>query len=206
VIEKAPIRVGVMCTVGPLRFMPFLAAFRMAHPRMELSIVEGVPAALKLALDAGAIEAAIMAEPTAFAPHFAVRPLYRERFALACPPGHPLASKRRIALADLDGEAYVERANCEFSGRITEILSERDIHVRTVYESEREDWVQMMVMSGAGVALMPEYSILLPGLRTRPVVDPEIVREICCVSVASRPATGSALVLSEAINGHRWSL
>src|SRR5258708_20216377 len=42
-LENASISLGVMCTVGPARFMSFLAEFRKAHPGCEMTIVEGVP-------------------------------------------------------------------------------------------------------------------------------------------------------------------
>ncbi len=202
----AALRVGVMCTVGPLRFMPFLAAFRMAQPGIEFTIVEGTPGTLKSALDAGGIDVAVMAQPDAFDARFNVHLLYREKFALACPPGHRLADRRRVALQDIDGENYVERVNCEFSERITKMLDERAIVVRTVYESEREDWVQMMVMSGAGVAMMPEYSILLPGLRIRPIADPAIEREICLVSPAAREPYRASSIFIKKIKRFSWNI
>ena len=42
-MEAAEIRLGVMCTIGPARFMGFLAGFRGANPGCDLTLVEGVP-------------------------------------------------------------------------------------------------------------------------------------------------------------------
>ena len=42
-LQEAQIRLGIMCTVGPARFMGFLAGFHVANPGCELTLVEGVP-------------------------------------------------------------------------------------------------------------------------------------------------------------------
>ena len=38
-MDSAPINLGVMCTVGPMRFMSFLAEFRAAHRGCEVTPV-----------------------------------------------------------------------------------------------------------------------------------------------------------------------
>src|SRR5260370_5374901 len=43
---NAPISLAVMCTVGPIRFMSFLAEFRATHPGCDGPLVEGVPVQL----------------------------------------------------------------------------------------------------------------------------------------------------------------
>src|SRR5271165_3302417 len=45
-LQEAQIRLGVMCTVGPARFMSFLASFHAANPGCDITLVEGVPARL----------------------------------------------------------------------------------------------------------------------------------------------------------------
>jgi len=45
-LQEAQIRLGIMCTVGPARFMSFLAVFHATSPGCEITLVEGVPAGL----------------------------------------------------------------------------------------------------------------------------------------------------------------
>src|SRR5713101_5045672 len=40
-MQQAQIRLGVMCTIGPARFMGFLARFRGANPGCDLTLVGG---------------------------------------------------------------------------------------------------------------------------------------------------------------------
>src|SRR5271166_6771741 len=42
-LEGAQLTLGVMCTIGPLRFVSFLSRFRGMHPGIDLTLIEAVP-------------------------------------------------------------------------------------------------------------------------------------------------------------------
>ena len=68
------------------------------------------------------------------------------------------------------------------------------------FRSEREDWVQAMVLARIGFAFMPEYSVSLPGLIQRPLIDPALSRTISLASVRGRqfsPATAAMVRLAQ---------
>src|SRR5262249_37396032 len=65
-LQQAQIRLGIMCTVGPARFMGFLAGFRTTNPGCEMTLVEGVPAHLSQMLLRGELDLAVMAQPEPF--------------------------------------------------------------------------------------------------------------------------------------------
>src|SRR5258708_38622275 len=69
-LDNAPLKLGVMCTIGPMRFMSFLAQFRSDHPGIELTLAEGVPDQLAKMLLARELDIAIMPQPEAFAHRF----------------------------------------------------------------------------------------------------------------------------------------
>ncbi len=43
-----------------------------------------------------------------------------------------------------------------------EACSDVDLDLYARFRSEREDWIQAMVLAGIGFAFMPEYSVSLP--------------------------------------------
>jgi len=205
-IGKAPLRLGIMCTIGPLRFMPFLAKLRMDFPGLRLAIAEGTPARLGAMLDAGALDLAVLAEPGDLPPRWRWATLYSERFVVALPPGHRFAARAAVRLQDMHGQDYVSRASCEYAPFIDRLMAERGIALNVVFESEREEWVQTMIVSGAGIACMPAHSPMLPGLVTRPMIEPVIVREIALVAPAGRALPPAALTFSKAIKAYDWTL
>jgi LysR family hydrogen peroxide-inducible transcriptional activator len=113
-LQQAQIRLGVMCTVGPARFMGFLASFGAANPGCEITVVEGVPAGLSGMLFQGELDLAVMAQPDPFNERLEVLPLYDERFCIAFPIGHRLEQQNRIKISDVAGETYLRRINCEY--------------------------------------------------------------------------------------------
>jgi DNA-binding transcriptional LysR family regulator len=100
-----------------VRFMSFLAEFRATHPGCDVTLVEGVPGRLAELLLDGNLDLAVMAQPQAFSDRLEVRPLYNERFCVAFPMGHRFREKNRVHIADVAGETYLARINCEYQDR-----------------------------------------------------------------------------------------
>ena len=65
------------------------------------------------------------------------------------------------------------------------------------FRSEREEWVQSMVQSGLGFAFMPEYSVTLPGVLARPLIEPAVERAVLAVEVLGRLRAPAARLFIE---------
>ena len=204
-LQQAQIRLGVMCTIGPARFMGFLAGFRTANPGCELTLIEGVPSGLSRMLMEGELDLAVMAQPEPFGERLDVWPLYRERFGIAFPTGHRLETQNRVRITDVAEETYLRRINCEYRDYLADRLSEHGLAVRVGFQSEREDWIQMMVAAGFGVCFLPEFSPTIPGVRLQLVSDPDVVREVLLVSMSGRRFSPAVLTFVRAIRAHDWS-
>lgn len=205
-LEDAPLTLGVMCTIGPLRFVGFLNKFRVAHPGIELTMIEAVPAKLGEMLAKGELDVAVMSLPDGFAVPFQAVPLYEERFMIACGLGHDFAQRNIVQMRDLDGEIYLQRINCEYRDTLAECLVEQGASIVRSYRSEREDWIQTMVAAGMGVCFLPEYSATLPGLLMRPVVAPAVKREVSLVTISGRRWSSPLAAFVKAIRGYAWPL
>lgn len=203
-LKDAPLKLGVMCTIGPMRFIGFLSRFRSNHPGIDVSLMETVPQDLTELLMSGELDVAVMTVPEDGNERLDLRPLYDERFVVAFPPGHRFEVMRDVPIAAMQGESYLARTNCEYYERLDNILIQQMIEVEEVYRSEREDWIQTMVMAGMGVCFMPEFSPVLPGLFTRPIVEPAVTRQIYLVSVAGRRFSPAVSTFVKAIDQHRW--
>jgi DNA-binding transcriptional LysR family regulator len=203
-LEDASINLGVMCTIGPLRFAGFLSRFRYDNPGIEMGVREGVPRQLTELLDNGEIAAAVMAQPNPFPEHFRVQPLYRERFLAVFPTGHRCATLPAIRLKDLHEESYLSRVNCEFRDAIRSEREAQGVSIRYALRSERDDWILSLVAAGMGFCIMPEFSVMLPGVIARPVTEPEIVRQVSLVTVAGRRFSPALQAFIRAIKAYRW--
>lgn len=204
-LEAAPLTLGVMCTIGPVRFVAFLNAFRRNHPGIALTVIDGVPARLTALLLEGNLDVALMAQPQSFDERLDAEPIYAERFGLAFCTGHPLERRNTLHLSDVEGEPYLDRINCEYANHIDDLCEAHGIKIRVAYRSEREDWIMAMVAAGMGVCFAPEFSALLPGVCHRPVAEPDVVRQISIVSVRGRPLSAAVAAFAKAVRDHDWN-
>lgn len=180
-------KVGLMCTIGPSRLIDLFGAFHQRYEGVQLFMKDGAAAVLEDMLTAGELDVAIYCRPEELSEALHALPLYRERFVVACAPGHRLARLEAVRLRDLEGESYLSRVNCEYRDVIREIREGMGISIKLPHVSERDDWIQCMVMAGLGFTLIPEYPVTVPGLVTRPLSEPEVLRSVNLVTVRGRP-------------------
>jgi LysR family hydrogen peroxide-inducible transcriptional activator len=203
-LEQAPVRLGVMCTIGPLRFMSFLNHFHAEHPGIELTIVEGTPESLGASLLRGAVDLAVMAQPKPFDARFEARRLYAESFVVAFPRGHPFETAPAVRIRDIHGEAYLSRVNCEYQDYFDYLCREYEVDVVEAHRSEREDWIQALVIAGLGICFMPEFSATLPGLPIRRLTEPSVERVVNLIAVAGRPLSAPVEALVSSAASFAW--
>jgi LysR family transcriptional regulator, hydrogen peroxide-inducible genes activator len=204
-LEAAPLRLGVMCTIGPVRFVGLLNDFRARHPGIEVTVVETIPPRLSALLLDGALDISLMAQPDAFDQRLQAEPIYRERFGLAFPAGHRFEALNTLHVRDVRGETYLSRVNCEYRDHFIELCHGHGVEIERGFRSEREDWIMAMVAAGMGICFLPEYSAGHPGVRHRTVADPEVAREVALVSVRSRAPSPAVASFVEAVRRYDWS-
>ena len=61
-----------------------------------------------------------------------------------------------------------------------------------------------MVAGGLGICFIPEFSAVMPGLQMRPVVEPEVWRDICLVTVAGRRMSPALATFLKAVKDYPW--
>ncbi len=203
-LNKVPVRLGVMSTIGHVRFARFLAQFEQAHEGVEISVSEDSVERLKSRLYDGEIDLAVLNPMDGLGDDFHARELYKERYIVIFPPEHRLGERNAIKLCDLSGEPYVDRLACEMREMVAAVCEERDINLYARFRSEREDWVQAMVLARIGFAFMPEYSVSLPGLLQRPLIEPEVERRICLASMPGRPFSPAVQAFVRSAQTFAW--
>src|SRR5688572_15929368 len=152
-----PLRLGVIPTVAPYLLPRILPAVRQRFPKLLLVLREDQTARILEELEAGRVDAVILALPVPG--DITAAPLFDEEFLLAVPRGHALASRRRVRDGDLDGEEVLlledghclrdqALAVCRGTGA-TEAVQMRATSLPTLVQ---------MVAGGLGVTLLPEMA------------------------------------------------
>lgn len=203
-LDKAPLRLAVMCTIGPQRLIGFLKRLRREVPTLELQIKDAPGAEVIRLLLEGEVDAGILGMP-ALPERFDCHPLYSERYVVAFASGHRFEALDRVPLAALAAEDYLARENCEFDAHFAQLGIPDPADVRVVYSTEREDWIQSMLVSGLGCAVMPEFLPMLPGIGTRVLIEPEVRRDIRLATVSGRRFSPALQAFIRLAKSHVWT-
>jgi DNA-binding transcriptional LysR family regulator len=93
------------CTVTGL--FDALAAFRLAHPGVEITLIEDNSDRLIERVRTGAADLALIGTAGDPPPGLDALPIVRERLVAAVPAGHPMARRRRATLRDISAYPIV---------------------------------------------------------------------------------------------------
>ncbi len=201
--KKRRLKLGLVCTLGPQRLIELFSRLDKALPECELSLTESKARDVVDQLLAGEIDVGLSCQPS-YPEEVAVTPLYLERYAVAFKAGHRFEELDAVPLDELVGESYLERLNCEFDDYYATHNDDRSLRLNVRYSSEREDWVQAMLLTGLGISLVPEFLPLMPGIVKRPIVQPEMRREVALLTIRGRPRSPVADMFVRIATSHKW--
>ena len=203
-LNAVPVRLGVMSTIGHVRLSRFLAQFQEDYEGVEVAVSEDSTSVLEAKLDNDELDIAVLNPMSGMGAELRAYDLYTERYVVIFPPEHRLGQLNAITLRNLSGEPYVDRLACEMREMVMDVCQDMGIELYARFRSEREDWVQAMVLARIGFAFMPEYSVTLPGLLQRPLVDPTVERTVSLVTVPGRPFTPAVSAFVRAAQSFKW--
>lgn len=201
------LRVAFLPTIGPY-LLPLVAPkLRKELPRLELMLYEYQTSTMLERLRAGDIDMGILALPVEM-DGLSAKALYDEPFVVAAPADHPLASRKQLKVADLQGATLLllEDGHC-LRDQALDVCNRIDVHEKQDFRATSIETLRQMVASGAGLTLMPELatrgSHAAPrGLVFKPFVKPVPTRTIGAVWRKSSPRTIAIDAVSRVIADH----
>ncbi|WP_343561565.1 hydrogen peroxide-inducible genes activator [Kiloniella sp. b19] len=184
---SGPFRLGVIPTIAPYLLPSALPLLRQNYPDLQLFLQEDETARLLDKLNAGEIDAALMAFPYETKGVEWIE-LGRDPFWLACPRSHPLAGESAIELEELfKSEGWTETLILMEEGHCLREHSMAACQLGSTPASQRNPkalrassllTLVHMIAGGLGISLLPAlacHSGLLQGadISLRPLNDPK---------------------------------
>lgn len=135
-----------------------LARFRDEHPGVDVRLAQAPAPAMAALLRTGAVDLCV-ASQALVDPAFVSDELGTEEVLLAVPPGHPLAAREAVAVAELAGIPFVTTWPGHWQRELTDRLFARaGIVPEIVCESDEPSATQVLIGAGVGVGLVPSMS------------------------------------------------
>lgn len=203
-LKDTPLSLGIMCTIGPARLLGLFSNFSRHCPGVDLQLLDAKGQLVEEQLANGDLDVAIYCLPEQSDDGFHLMPLFTEHFVIAVGPGHRFEQMNAVRIQDLQGERYLSRANCEFADYIRAIARQQGVDYLRPYRSDRDDWIQAMVLAGLGFTFIPEYAVTYPDLVVRPLVEPTITRTVNLATVRGRPHTPAVGAFVREAMRYKW--
>lgn len=171
-----PLRLGVIPTVGPFLLPRALPRLRETFPKLQLYLREDQTARLLERLDAGELDAVLLALPYALG-DLEIMDLGEDRFSVVYPADHRLPATGAATPADIAREnlLLLEDGHCLRDQALAacELESARR---NTAFNGTSLHTLVQMVANGLGVTLMPQMALdagIVRGLdvAVRPMAD-----------------------------------
>ncbi|MDR7275646.1 DNA-binding transcriptional LysR family regulator [Catenuloplanes atrovinosus] len=152
---QGQVRFGFLRTLGVRRAPELLRGYRLAHPRVRLTLVQAAHEQLVAALHEGAVDVALSAVRPTDADVVAVE-MFKEPYVLVMPAQHRLARHEFVRLPECRDENFVGLSQgIAIRRSVDEIFNAARVRPRYVFETEEVETVRGLVTAGVGVAVLP---------------------------------------------------
>ncbi|WP_087929942.1 LysR family transcriptional regulator [Streptomyces albireticuli] len=132
-----------------------LPAFRARRPGVKVRLFQAPVESMRRHLRSAEVDFALASQPLA-GPELRSVELVREEVLLAVPPGHPLAVRERVTVAELAGEDFVSTRAGHWQRALLERLFAREgLTPRVVCEGDEAAATPELIGAGLGIGLMP---------------------------------------------------
>jgi DNA-binding transcriptional LysR family regulator len=165
-LEGGRLRLSAFASANTWLVPDALARFADRHPKVELSVTQGLPLDNLAALRAGDLDLALVTSWDLGDPDAAERietvKLLEDQLYLALPRSHRLADRKRLAMTDIAHETWIEGAHPDCLGSLEQLG--RLIGARPRIGFYCDDWTgkQALVGAGLGITLYPRLALGAP--------------------------------------------
>lgn len=183
--DRGQVALGFLHLLGRSVVPALVSSFREHHPSVRFRLVQNSRQDILTGLTDGAVDLALVSPPPAD-PAFTHAVVREEELVLVVPPGHHLAGRTSVRVAELAGEDFVGLEPGYGLRQITDALCAAAGFTPTLtFEGQETDTVRGLVAAGLGVALLP-HADSPSGLPEIPLT-PRAAREIALVWPTDTP-------------------
>lgn len=163
-LKQGRLAIGASTTIGAYLLPVLLAAYRQAHPGVELSVRIANTAEVQQALLDGTLHLGFT-EGSADHPDLAGRVFWKDHLVPIVPAEHPLTKRKRVTLAMVAREPLIIREVGSGTRTVLEqAAAKRGVPLKAILELASTEAIKAMVAAGAGVAVISALAAGDPGM------------------------------------------
>ena len=153
------LRVGVIYSIGLHELPPYVKAFRVAHPAVEIRVEYRRSWEIYGAVLEGDVDLGLVCYP-AKKKGLLILPFVNDRLVMICHPHHPLARRPSIGLGDLEGERFIAFEPDQPTRKVIDrAMRDNGIHVHHAIEFDSVETVKRAVEIENGISIVPSRTV-----------------------------------------------
>jgi DNA-binding transcriptional LysR family regulator len=159
--QAATVRVGAIDSAAAGLLPMLLQDFRVQRPDVSVQLVEDKTIRLLPRLLSGRLDLTFVRPPERPDKRLELMFLFHETAVVAVPEHHPLASKKRVTIADLADQPLIvpERRSRPHSHDLTmKLFAEAGLEARIVQIADEKQTIVNLVSAELGVAIVPKWT------------------------------------------------
>lgn len=204
-LRAGVLRLGWFSTAGAILVPRAIALFRERWPQIELVLEEADPDESARRLLTGELDLAVTYEFRLDEPlpaDLRLSPLLEDHLHIALPPGHRLARRRRIAMAALANETWIQGVRHGSTvATLPAACREAGFEPQIAFQTDDPMAWQGLVAAGVGVAVIPQLTLPIAraDIVVRQLVAPSLVRRVSVALPARRYRPPAADAMADAL-------
>jgi DNA-binding transcriptional LysR family regulator len=179
-LRRGHLDVGATQAMGPVDLAKLLVSFHRRHPAIELTVREALTVELHEAVGNDELDLAFVTAPPD-SPTAACQEIAGESLVCVMSPGHPLAGRPALSVAELREDTFVMFARSATVRQKLDDAARRHGFVPDVgFETSDVTRVRALVSAGLGVGILPRSDAETRGPRVQIVslTDPGFVHSV----------------------------
>ncbi|BBX62247.1 LysR family transcriptional regulator [Mycobacterium saskatchewanense] len=153
--DSGTVRLAFLHSMASYLVPDVLRRFRLETPRVRFDLRQAAGHEIVELLTGGRVDLAITG-PRPDSGDFGWHQLLTERLCLVLPRNHRLADRRRINLAETEGESYIALGtDFALRGITNDLWAAEGINPRVVFEAMEIATIEGLVAAGLGVGVVP---------------------------------------------------
>lgn len=194
-LSSGGVSIGTIQTLTVVDLPDELSVFRLRYPGVRIHVRDGTVPGLLAAVAGGELDLSFVAVGGPLPDGVVSFARWSERLVLICAPGHRLARRRRVRLADVNAEPFVEFGESGLQVMIRRKFADAGVAQGVTCEANHVPLLLDLVAAGLGVTILPRPLAQRSGLPFATLEEPELTREIHLIGRPPEPVNPAARAL-----------
>ncbi|MDT7800800.1 MAG: hypothetical protein QOI78_4233 [Actinomycetota bacterium] len=189
------VAIGTIQALSVVDLPAKLGEFRVRYPGIRLHVRDGTVPALTAAVASGELDLAFLAGDQPPAGELSGFREWSQQLVLLCHPGHRLERRRRVRLAELDDEPFLDFSGSGIQAMVARRFAEAGVRQNRVCEATHMPLLVELVTAGLGVTIVPQPVAEKSGLPFARLEQPAFSRAIHLAGRGPAPSNPAARAL-----------